>query len=108
MKQLINSKWFTEVDKFQGIIKVKADDGAKTPICSISTPAGVVWMENTMWLNNALKKAEIVTQMPELYKLAEELIVKIESNMYKDRTGGHSIDDTQAFKKLKELVIKLS
>lgn len=108
MKQLINSKWFTEVDKFQGVIKVKADDGAKTPICSIATPIGIEWMQNTTWLNNALKKAEIISKMPELYKLSKRLIDNIEYNVYQNENDGSNIEDTNAFKYLKELIDQLS
>lgn len=107
MKQLINSKWFTEVDKFQGVIKVKADDGAKTPICSIATPIGIEWMQNTTWLNNALKKAEIVSQMPELYKRATKLIKQIEMSDYSE-PDGHYLKNMKALHDLKELIEQLS
>ena len=107
MKQLINSKWFTEVDKFQGIIKVKADDGAITPICMIATPAGTEWMQNTMWLNNALKKAETVTQMPELYKRALKLVEQIEMSDYSEPEG-HQLKNNKALHDLKQLIEQLS
>lgn len=111
MKQLINSKWFTEVDKFTGVIKVKADDGATTPICSIATPAGVTWMQNTMWLNNALKKAETITKMPELYKRAVKLVEQIEMSDYIHigKSGdGHKLNDNKALRDLKKLIEQLS
>lgn len=107
MKELIESKWFVEVDKFQGIIKVKADDRAITPICMIATPAGTKWMQNTTWLHNALKKAEIVKLIPELYKLANKLVEQIEMSDYSEPEG-HQLKNNKALHDLKQLIEQLS
>jgi len=107
MKKLTESKWHTEVDKYQGVIKVKADDGARTPICMISTPAGADWMQNTMWLNNALKKAELITMLPELLEAASKLIEQELKVGYMSQNQLHDLRVNAAFINLRQLVDKI-
>ena len=107
MENLIKSEWYVEVDKLQGVIKVKANNSAKTPICIISTPAGTEWMQATPWLRSALKKAEIITQTPELFKRACKLISQIEMNDYSE-PDGHQLKNNKSLHDLKQLVEQLS
>lgn len=107
MENLIKSNWFYEVDKLQGVIKVKADNSALTPICIISTPVGTTWMQATPWLNNALKKAEIISKTPELFKIANKLIKQIEMSDYSE-PDGHHLKNNKALHDLKHLIEQLS
>lgn len=56
-------KWFAEHDCILGTIKIKADNGAKTPIAQVATPQGN-WMENESWKKRAFYKAYLLAAAP--------------------------------------------
>jgi len=111
MKQLLTTQWYYEVNKILETITVKADDGASTPICRIATPMGNEWMKNSLWLNNALKKAEVITYMPKLYRSAKKLIEQIEMNEYVhigESGDVHKLKDNKDLIHLKKIIEYLS
>lgn len=77
-------KWFSEYDCILGTIKIKADNGAHTPIAQVATPIGD-WINNERWKKNAFKKAHLLAAAPEMLHALEIALFAI------------SVEDVEAY-----------
>jgi len=105
MKDLLKQKWFIEIDKFEGAIKIKADNSANTPICRIATPIGRDWLKNEKHFDSAMQKAKLIEATPDLLNACKKLIEQIEMSDYIE-PDGHHLSNNISVKKMKEAIQK--